>query len=76
MQRTPNARAASISPTGSCPIKKGGETMLFFCDECIKLFTDAGFGVERDREIPERTAKCDGCNRLCRVKSVYLKRGD
>ena len=50
--------------------------MLFFCDECIKLFADAGFGIERDREIPERTAKCDGCSRLCRVKSVYLKRGD
>lgn len=48
--------------------------MTKLCNDCITLYTGAGFLIEPEQGIPESTGKCDGCKKKRWVKAVVMKR--
>ena len=47
--------------------------MMKLCAACEKLYIEAKFSVEPERDIPEGNGKCDCCRKRRWVKSVYVR---
>lgn len=46
--------------------------MMKLCAACEKLYIEANFSVEPEREIPEGNGKCDRCRKQRWVKEVII----
>ncbi len=47
--------------------------MMKLCAACEKLYIEANFSVEPERDIPEGNGKSDGCHKPRWVKAVIVK---